>query len=154
MIRSSIDIDRSPSDVFAYVEELDRHGEWQDAIISARKEPPGPTRLGTHNFEMRRIPGGPREIESEIVEYEPPRRIAARGLNGPVRATIVITIEPLDGGSRSRFTLELTLVGRGIGKLFAVLARRSARREVPRDQVRLKGILEGSRNAALAPRAV
>lgn len=152
MIRSSIEINRSPNDVFAYVEELDRHGEWQDAIITARKEPPGPTRLGTHNFEMRRIPGGPREIESEIFEYEPPRRIAARGVNGPVRATVVITIEPLDGGSRSRFTLELTLAGRGIGRLFALLARRSARQQVPRDQLRLKGILEGGRDAASTPK--
>ena len=152
MIRSSIDINRSPNDVFAYVEELDRHGEWQDAIITARKEPPGPTRLGTHNFEMRRIPGGPREIESEIFEYEPPLRIAARGVNGPVRATVVITIEPLDGGSRSRFTLELTLAGRGIGRLFALLARRSARQQVPRDQLRLKSILEGGRDAASAPK--
>ena len=150
MIRSSIEINRSPTDVFAYVEELDRHGEWQDAIITARKEPPGPTRLGTHNFEVRRIPGGPREIESEIFEYEPPRRIAARGVNGPVRATVVITIEPLDGGSRSRFTLELTLAGRGIGRLFALLARRSARQQVPRDQLRLKRVLEGSRDAAAA----
>lgn len=150
MIRSSIEINRSPRDVFAYVEELDRHGEWQDAIITARKEPPGPTRLGTHNFEMRRIPGGPREIESEIFEYEPPRRIAARGVNGPVRATVVITIEPLDGGSRSRFTLELALAGRGIGRLFALLARRSARQQVPRDQLRLKSILEGGRDAASA----
>ncbi len=151
MIRSSIDINRSPNDVFAYVEELDRHGEWQDAIMTARKEPPGPTRLGTHNFEARRMPGGPREIESEIVEYDPPRRIAARGVNGPVRATVVITIEPLDGGTRSRVTLELSVAGRGIGKLFALLARRSARQQVPRDQLRLKGILEGSRDAASAP---
>lgn len=150
MIRSSIEINRSPRDVFAYVEELDRHGEWQDAIITARKEPPGPTRLGTHNVEMRRIPGGPREIESEIFEYEPPRRIAARGVNGPVRATVVITIEPLDGGSRSRFTLELTLAGRGVGRLFALFARRSARQQVPRDQLRLKSILEGGRDAASA----
>lgn len=151
MIRSHIEINRSPSDVFAYVEELDRHGEWQDAIISARKEPAGSTRIGTHNFEMRRMPGGPRQVESEIVEYEPPRRIAARGVNGPVRATVVITLEPFDGGSRSRFTIELTLVGRGIGKLFALLARRSARKQVPRDLLRLKRILEGRSGCCFSP---
>ncbi len=142
MIRSSIEINRPPADVFSYVEALDRHGEWQDAIIKARKEPAGPTRLGTHNFETRRVPGGPREFESEIVEYDPPRRMTARGLTGPVRPTVTITIEPLDKGSRSRFTLELDLQGRGIGRLLAMLARRSARKQVPRDQARLKEILE------------
>lgn len=145
MIRSSIEIHRPPREVFAYIEELDRHGEWQDAIISARKEPPGPTRIGTRNIELRRLPGGPREIASEVYEYAPPRRIAARGVNGPVRATVVITIEPLDDGSRSRVTLELTVTGRGIGKLFAIFARRAAGRNVPRDQARLKSILEGGR---------
>jgi len=152
MIRSDIEINRSPSDVFAYVEALDRHGEWQDAIISARKEPTGSTRLGTHNFEMRRIPGGAQEFESEIVEYQPPRLIAAKGVSGPVRAAVVITIEPLDWGSRSRLTFELTLVGHGIGKLFTLLARRSARIQVPRDLLRLKRILEGGQLAASVPK--
>lgn len=145
MIRESIEIDCPPSDVFAYVEELDRHGEWQEAIISARKEPAGPTRVGTRNTEVRRIPGGPREFVSEITEYDPPRRISARGLNGPVRPTITITVEPLDGGARSRFTLQLDLQGRGIGKLFAIFAKRSARTQIPIDQARLKKLLESQK---------
>jgi len=143
MIRAGIEIDRPPGDVFAYVEQLDRHGEWQSAIVSARKEPPGPTRVGTRNIEVRKVPGGPRDFVSEIFQYDPPRRIAARGISkGPIRPTIVITIEPLDGGTRSRYTLELTLEGRGIGKLFAIFARRAARRQVPIDEQRLKEVLE------------
>jgi hypothetical protein len=95
---------------------------------------------------VRRVPGGPREFVSEIFEYDPPRRLAARGISkGPIRPAIVVTIEPLDGGARSRFTLELTLEGRGIGKLFAIFARRAARRQVPLDQSRLKQILESNR---------
>ena len=81
VIRASIEIDRTPSDVFAYVEQLDRHGEWQPAILSARKEPAGATRLGTRNIELRKVPGGPQEFVSEIFEYDPPRRIAARGVS-------------------------------------------------------------------------
>ena len=142
MITSSIEIDRKPAEVFAYIDELDRHSEWQPAIVSARKDPPGPTRVGTRNIEMRRLPGGPREFISEIVEHDPPRRIVFQGLNGPARPRGTLTIEPLDGGSRSRYTLELDLVGHGIGKLFAIMARREARKEVPRDQARLKQILE------------
>ena len=146
MIRSSIEIDRPPADVFAYVEQLDRHGEWQPAIVSARKEPTGPTRVGTRNIEVRRVPGGPREFVAEIIEYDPPRRIKAQGVSaGPIRPTITVTIEPLNAGTRSRFTLELVLEGRGIGKLFAIFARRAARRDVPLDQARLKKILEANR---------
>lgn len=143
MITSSVDINRAPAEVFAYIDELDRHGEWQPAIVNARKEPPGPTRVGTRNIETRRIPGGPREFVSEIVEHDPPRRIVAQGLNGPVRPRVTVTVEPLDNGKRSKVTLQLELAGRGIGVIFAMLARRSARNEVPRDQARLKQILEG-----------
>ena len=145
MIASSIDINRPPHDVFAYVAELDRHGEWQDAIVKARKEPSGPTRVGTHNIETRRVPGGPREFISEIIEYDPPKRMVAQGLDGPIRPTVTITVEPLDNGARSRFSLQLDLKGRGIGKVFALLARRSARKQIPKDQARLKEILEARR---------
>ena len=143
MISVRIEIDRNPAGVFAYIEQLDKHGEWQAAIVSARQEPPGPTRVGTRNIEIRRVPGVPREIVSEVVVYDPPRRISARGLNGPIRARIGITVEPLDNGTRSRVTQELELEGRGIGKLLVVLARRSAPKAMSEDLTRLKQLLEG-----------
>jgi hypothetical protein len=143
VLTASIDIDRKPEDVFAYVEQLDRHGEWQDAIVSARKEPPGPTRLGTRSIETRRVPGGPREFTSEVVEYDPPRRFTALGLNGPVRPRVTVTVAPLDEGLRTRFTLQLEFKGHGVGWLLAPLARRQASKQVPLDQARLKARLEG-----------
>jgi Polyketide cyclase / dehydrase and lipid transport len=146
MISVSIEIDRSPTDVFAYVAQLDKHTEWQPAIIRAHMEPPGEARQGTRNIEFRRVPGDPREIISEVVVYDPPRRIAARGLNGPLRAHVGITIEPLNNGRRSRVTQELELEGRGIGKLFALFARRSAHKEMAQDQARLKEQLEGRKS--------
>lgn len=142
MITDSIEIDRPPREVFAYIEDLDRHGEWQNAIVSSRKEPAGATRLGTRNVETRRVPGGPREIVSEIVEYDPPRRIAARGLGGPIRAGIGLTVEAIGDGSRSRVRMDLDLQGYGIGKLFVLFARRGARKEVPENLRRLKERLE------------
>ena len=39
-------------------------------------------------------------------------------------------------------TLELELEGHGIGKLFAILARRQAAKQVPVDQEKLKELLE------------
>ena len=143
MITETIEIERPPRDVFAYIEDLERHGEWQDAIVSVRKEPAGPTRLGTRNIETRRVPGGPREFTTEVVEYDPPRRIAARGLGGPIRASIGLTIEPAGDGSRARVRMDLDLQGYGIGKVFVLFARRAARKEVPRNLRHLKERLEG-----------
>jgi uncharacterized membrane protein len=142
MITESIEIARTPEEVFAYLDDLERHGEWQEQIVEVRRDTEGPTGVGTRATDTRKVPGGPREVTYEITEHDPPRRTAFRGLNGPVRPVGIVTVEPLDDGSRSRVTIELDLVGSGLGKLIAPLARRDARRQVPKDQQRLKERLE------------
>jgi uncharacterized membrane protein len=142
-ITASIEIDRSAEDVFTYLADLSRHGEWQDAIQRVTVETEGPTRVGSRAREVRRVPGGTREITYEITEHDPPRRSSFRGLDGPIRPVGTVTVTPIDGG-RSRVSLELELVGHGLGKLIAPLARSDAAKRVPRDQQRLKERLESS----------
>ena len=137
----SIEISRSPEDVFAYIDDLERHGEWQGQIISVKRETEGPTRVGTRATDRRKVPGGERDITYEITEHEPPRRASFRGLNGPIRPVGTITVEPL-GDGRSRVTLELDFEGHGFGKLILPLVQRDARKQVPKDQQRLRERLE------------
>jgi uncharacterized membrane protein len=141
-IVESIEINRSPDDVFAYVDDLDKHGEWQEQIVSVHVETDGPTRVGTRATDKRRMPGGRRDITYEITEHDPPRKSSFRGVTGPVRPAGNIIVEPLDGGTRSKLTLELDIKGQGAGVLFALLARASARKEIPKSHQRLKEILE------------
>jgi hypothetical protein len=138
----SIEIARSPEDVFAYLDQLGRHSEWQEGIIQTRVETEGPTRVGTRAIDTRRVPGGPREIGYEITEHDPPRKAAFRGTNGPVRVVGSITVQPVGEGSRSRLTLQLDFRGRGLGILLTPLVRSQARREVPKDHAKLKERLE------------
>jgi uncharacterized membrane protein len=142
MIRESVEIDRRPEEVFAYLDRLDRHGEWQGNIVSTRVETEGPTRVGSRAVNRRKVPGGERDIRYEITEHDPPRKSAFRGTDGPVRPVGTVTVEPLDDGSRSRVTLEFDLVGYGLGKLVAPLARRQAARQIPQDHAKLKERLE------------
>jgi uncharacterized membrane protein len=142
-ITNTVEIARSPEDVFAYMDDLSRHGEWQPLILSVRVETDGPTRVGSRATEVRRM--GRREVAVTyaITEHEPPHRFAFKGVDGPIRAEGKGTIEATDGGKSSRMTLELTLTGHGIGKVLAPLARRQARRELPEAHRRLKELLEG-----------
>jgi uncharacterized membrane protein len=142
-ITSSIEIARPAEVVFAYLDDLARHGEWQADVEQVTVETDGPTRVGTRARDKRRVPGGTREIRYEIVEHDPPRRSRFRGLDGPVRPEGVVTVSPLDS-ARSRVTIELELRGHGLGKLVAPLARRQARKSIPLDQQRLKQRLESS----------
>ena len=46
-IVETVEIARSPQDVFAYLDQLDRHGEWQGDIVGVKLETEGATRVGT-----------------------------------------------------------------------------------------------------------
>lgn len=142
-IVESIEIARAPRDVFAYLDQLDRHGEWQAAIVGTTNISAGPVRVGTRATDRRRVPGGMKvNATYEIVEHDPPRRVSFQVVNGPVRPAGTVTIEGLDDQTRSRLTLEIDFHGHGIGKLLAPMAQRQARNEVPGDQLRLKQRLE------------
>ena len=147
MIKHSIVIDRPAGEVFAYLDQLDRHGEWQDSLLSAKVETEGPTRVGTRVVERRKVPGGARDIPYEITEHEPPRKASFRGTGGPVRPVGTVTVDPV-GESSSRVTTQLELEGHGIGKLFAIFARRQAAKELPESHKKFKELLESGAAAA------
>lgn len=144
-IRESIEIERRPEEVFAYLDDLSRHGEWQGQIVSVQVETDGPTRVGTKVRETRRIGGREQAMTYEVTEHDPPRSFGFRVLDGPVRPVGHGTVEPVGDGSRSRVTIELDMQGHGLGgKVLAPLATAQARKQVPKDQQRLKERLESS----------
>ena len=143
-IVESIEIARSPEDVFAYLDDVERHGEWQAQIVSSRRETEGPTRVGTRVTDVRKVPGRTQPVTWEVTEHDPPRRSSFKGVSGPVRPVGTVTVEPV-GEGHSKVTLELDLQGHGLlGVVVAPLARRSASKEVPEDQRRLKERLEAA----------
>jgi hypothetical protein len=82
-------------------------------------------------------------VITEITEYDPPRRWADRGISGPIRAIVAVTVEPLADGSRSKVTIEVDFTGHGIGKLLVpLIVRRQAASEMPENMTRLKQRLE------------
>ena len=148
MPKYSVEINRPAAEVFAYLDQLDRHREWQTSIVSTRVVTDGPTRVGTRYAEKRKVPGGPRDVPCEITEHEPPRRYSFRGTAGPVRPVGTVTVAPL-GESSSRVTTEFDFEGHGVGKLFAIFARRQAAKEIPENNERFKQMLEsGAATAA------
>jgi uncharacterized protein YndB with AHSA1/START domain len=141
-IEESVEIARSPEEVFAYLSELDKHGEWQDQIQASRFETEGPVRVGTRVTDTRKMGGQEREVTYEVVAFDPPNRVEFKVVDGPVRPHGVLTVEPLDGGARSRVTLALDFEGRGPGRLLLPLVKREAKKQVPHDQAKLKQRLE------------
>ncbi len=141
-IAHSIEISRPPADVFAWLSDVSRFGEWQPDVVSARVEGDGPIQAGTRVTSTRRL--GRRELTTttEVTEYSPPRSYAFRGVDGPIRPIAKGTVEPLEDGARSRVTFELDFEGHGPGKLLLPLVRRQARKQLAENHHRLKERLE------------
>jgi uncharacterized membrane protein len=143
-ITGTIEIARPPQDVFDYVADIKRQGEWQEAIVSVEVETEGPTRVGTRAVETRRVPGGTRSFPFEMTEHDPPRRSSFQVTGGPVRPHGTMTFTPLDNGTRTRVDFQMEFVGHGLGVLLLPLVNRDARRQVPKDMSALKQRLEST----------
>ena len=141
-IISEIEIARPAEEVFSYVTDPSTFAEWQQGVVRGRMSE-SPTRVGSKCTTVRTIGGREREVTTEITESDPPRRWADRGVEGPIRAIVVVAVEPSADGSCSRVRIELDFTGHGIGMLLVPLVvRRQAAREMPENMSRLKRQLE------------
>jgi uncharacterized protein YndB with AHSA1/START domain len=142
---SSIEIARPQDEVFAYVTDPSTFSAWQAGVVGGSIEGGKNPDVGSKCMTTRRIGGGERAVTSEITKLDPPTSWAVRGIDGPIRAIVDVTVEPINGSSRSRVTIALEFEGHGIGKLLVPLVvRRQARGEMPANVERLKKRLEAT----------
>jgi len=142
-IVASIEIARPQDEVFAYVTDPATFDQWQHGVVGGSMERADAPEVGLKCMTTRRIGGRERAVTSEITKIDPPTRWAVRGLDGPIRAIVDITVEPLNGTARSRVTIQLDFEGHGIGKLLVpLIVRKQAANEMPANVRRLKERLE------------
>jgi uncharacterized protein YndB with AHSA1/START domain len=150
-LSTTVEVDRPPEDVFAYVTNPSCFVEWQRGVLSGHLDGDGPHRVGDRCLTTRKIGGSERSSTSEITHIDPPNTWGVRGIDGPIRAIVDVTVSPLQDGRRSRVQIDLDFTGRGIGKLLVPLfVRPSARKEMPENLNRLKQCLETKENDARA----
>src|SRR3954469_23575256 len=141
-IVTTAEVDRPAEDVFAYATDPTRFAEWQNGVVSGRMDGGNSPAVGAHCVTVRRIGGSERASTSELAQLDPPRAWGVRGLDGPIRAGVDVTVEPLDA-VRSRIAIAVDFEGHGIGKLLVpLIVRRQARKEMPANLARLKQRLE------------
>ena len=95
-IVTRIEIARPPDEVFAYVADPTRFPEWQSDVVSVRLHDDG--RFTT----VRRVGGADRAMTQEVTTREAPHRWSVRGVDGPIRPNVDLTVEPLAGVARGR----------------------------------------------------
>ena len=83
-----------------------------------------------------------RPSTSVLTKLDPPTSWAVRGIDGPIRASVDVTVQPVDQ-TRSRVAIDVDFEGHGIGKILVPLVvRRQAAKEMPENLARLKDRLE------------
>ena len=127
----TIEIARTPEDVFSYLTDVSNLPDWQAGVKSA-------TQRDGRIEESRSMFGHELQTTFEIVDEEQPRLFTLRALDGPVPFSVRHELEPAKRGTRLSVTVEGDVPGFAAG----LLARR-AEKQIRKDFERLKEILEG-----------
>jgi carbon monoxide dehydrogenase subunit G len=127
----TIEIARTPEDVYSYLTDVSNLPDWQAGVKSA-------TQRDGRIEESRSLFGKEIDTTLEIVEQDEPRLFSLRTLDGPLRLTVRHELEPADGGTRLTVTADGDVPGFAAG-----LLARGAERQFRKDFERLKKILEG-----------
>lgn len=136
------DIDRPAAAVFDYATDPTRFSEWQNGVVSGQMNNVGAPREGDLCTTTRRIGGAERPSTSRLVKLDPPHAWSVRGIDGPIRALVDVTVQPLSKDT-SRLTISVDFEGHGIGKvLVPFMVRREARKEMPGNVATLKRVIE------------
>lgn len=135
-VELSLWIDRSPPDVFAYMTDLERIGEWQPATQNVHVE------TETRYTQVMRLMGRTVECRIEVTEREPPHRFAIRTSGGPVDFAVAHELEEEGGGTRLR--VEGEGEAKGVFRLGGGAAVKAAEAELRKSFERLKAVLESS----------
>ncbi len=136
----TIEIARTPEDVFSYLTNVSNLPAWQSGVHSAQIEDAGPARAGARIRESRHMLGRELNTTLEITEFDSPRLFVLEALNSPVPFSVRHELAPNEEGTT------LTVVGEGDaaflpGFASGILARR-AEKQFRKDFERLKKLLE------------
>ena len=141
-INGTVEIARSPHEVFGYIADPARIPEWQPDVRTAGFDEPGAVGVGTRGREVRHVMGSDRPFTWEITDYSPDHRYGVRGLGGPVRAHVTMEVSPSTHAAATLLRYGIAFEGHGVGRLIAPFARKSARKDLPATLDRLKRRLE------------
>lgn len=142
-------IERSADDVWTYAADIVRHPEWMNVTDALIVRGHG-TQLGARGRERLRFGPFGWDVEFEVVEAEPGRRIVWKAVAGaPLDLAVALDLEPVGPETtRATYGAEIRLHGpwRLLGPMVAMEGKAGPERELRR----LKDQVEGAPSMAPA----
>ncbi|MBZ0318803.1 MAG: SRPBCC family protein [Anaerolineae bacterium] len=136
VIENSVQINRSPEDVFDYLVDLRNELEWNPDVESMEKLTNGPIGLGTKflaKWKQSQL------IEVECIRFERPLRWAYSN-GGPLSVVFEVTLTPQ--GNRSLLSSRFDVRPHGLLRLFFPILLRELKRAEKQNMTHIKNILE------------
>src|SRR5262245_28988335 len=112
-IESSVIVPKTQADTFAFLNASESHARFLPNIAELKQTSDGPFgRVGTtargilSYFGLLKVP-----VEYEIIEHEPGKSLAMKGLMGPVAFKDGYILKQQEAGTEIRFWLDLNPTG-------------------------------------------
>ena len=142
VIENSVQINRSPEDVFDFLVDLRNELEWNPDVESMKKLTDGPIGVGTKflaKWKQSKL------IEVECIRFERPRRWTYSN-GGPLTVVFDITLTPQ--GNATLFVSRFNVRPRGLMQLFFPIVLQQLKRAEKQNMAHIRNALEkgGIRN--------
>ena len=136
----TIEIDRTPEDVFEFISQPHNFPHWQESLLEIR-EAKGPLRVGREVTEVRSFMGRKMETTWTCTEHEPHSRSSIEDEEGLVPFKGTFKLEPTEHGG-TYFTWTVETPGPPGIKVPAAIVGRMVKRQLAVDSGCLKELLE------------
>ncbi len=136
-------IERSAQDVWVYAADIVRHPDWM-TVTDARIVRGDGTQMGARGRERLRFGPFGWDVEFEVAEAEPGRRIAWRSVSGaPFDLTVWLNLEPIGPAStKAIYGADIQL--HGLWRLLSPMVAMEAKAGPARELQRLKTQVEAA----------
>ena len=137
----SIDVKKSPTEVFAFLSEFTNDARWQSDLVRVEKTSDGPVGVGSTGLYVAKFLGQDMKNDVVVTAFEEPRRFALKTTSGPIQFETVSILEP--AGDGTRVTMTVKAEPGGFFKVAEGLLKKEAEKSLQRDSQKLKEVLGG-----------
>ena len=127
-----------PSEVFAYLADLDNLAEWQSGIVSAERVDSGPMAVGSSARVTRELMGQRLAVPLMVTDYEAPNRLGIASEVSGVKAAAMLDLAAADDGATTDLAFAMEIRGSGMTSFMEPMIASAAKGDIEASLQRLQ----------------